>query len=123
MNYGFVSKKLQLSGETATGDCGALATINTLSYRATGDLDLCALQRFYSKKYYSLYSESFSEGGRVQDESGFYVGMNWHPSEKFRLLGYFDFASIRLPLPRMPMMDSCRQHTNVEGGVCWPGID
>ncbi len=92
MNYGYVSKKLQLSGETATGDCGALATINKLSYRATGDLDLCALQRFYSKKYYSLYSESFSEGGRVQDESGFYVGMNWHPSEKFRLLGYFDFA-------------------------------
>ena len=41
LNYGFISKKLQLSGETATGDCGALATINTLSYRATGDLDLC----------------------------------------------------------------------------------
>ena len=97
LNYGFVSKKLQLSGETATGDCGALATINTLSYRATGDLDLCALQRFYSKKYYSLYSESFSEGGRVQDESGFYVGMNWHPSEKFRLLGYFDFAFFPWP--------------------------
>ena len=97
MNYGYVSKKLQLSGETATGDCGALATINTLSYRATGDLDLCALQRFYSKKYYSLYSESFSEGGRVQDESGFYVGMNWHPSEKFRLLGYFDFAFFPWP--------------------------
>lgn len=97
LNYGFVSKKLQLSGETATGDCGALATINTLSYRATGDLDLCVLQRFYSKKYYSLYSESFSEGGRVQDESGFYVGMNWHPSEKFRLLGYFDFAFFPWP--------------------------
>ena len=97
LNYGLVSKKLQLSGETATGDCGALATINTLSYRATGDLDLCALQRFYSKKYYSLYSESFSEGGRVQDESGFYVGMNWHPSEKFRLLGYFDFAFFPWP--------------------------
>ena len=97
LNYGYVSKKLQLSGETATGDCGALATINTLSYRATGDLDLCALQRFYSKKYYSLYSESFSEGGRVQDESGFYVGMNWHPSEKFRLLGYFDFAFFPWP--------------------------
>lgn len=97
LNYGFISKKLQLSGETATGDCGALATINTLSYRATGDLDLCALQRFYSKKYYSLYSESFSEGGRVQDESGFYVGMNWHPSEKFRLLGYFDFAFFPWP--------------------------
>ena len=97
LNYGYVSKKLQLSGETATGDCGALATINTLSYRATDDLDLCALQRFYSKKYYSLYSESFSEGGRVQDESGFYVGMNWHPSEKFRLLGYFDFAFFPWP--------------------------
>lgn len=97
LNYGFVSKKLQLSGETATGDCGALATINTLSYRATGDLDLCVLQRFYSKKYYSLYSESFSEGGRVQDESGFYVGMNWHPSEKFHLLGYFDFAFFPWP--------------------------
>ena len=33
----------------------------------------------------------------MQDESGFYVGMNWHPSEKFRLLGYFDFAFFPWP--------------------------
>lgn len=97
LNYGFVSHRLQLSGETATGDCGAMATLNTLSYRVSGDFDIMALQRFYSKKYYSLYSESFSEGGRVQDESGFYVGMNWHPSARFRLLGYFDFAFFPWP--------------------------
>lgn len=97
MNYGFVNHKFQFSGETATGDCGALATLNTFSYRVTGDLDLMALQRFYSKKYYSLYSESFTEGGRVQNESGFYIGMNWHPSAKFRLLGYFDFAYFPWP--------------------------
>ena len=97
LNYGYVSHKLQLSGETATGGCGAVATLNTFSFRVTGDLDLVALQRFYSKKYYSLYSESFSEGGRVQDESGVYVGLNWHPSASFRLLGYFDFAFFPWP--------------------------
>lgn len=97
LNYGYASHKLQFSGETATGDCGAVATINTLSYRATGDIDMFALYRFYSKKYYSLYSESFSEGGRVQDESGFYIGANWHPSANFRLMGYFDFAFFPWP--------------------------
>ncbi|MDD7318866.1 MAG: helix-hairpin-helix domain-containing protein [Prevotella sp.] len=92
VNYAYISHRWQLSGETATGGCGALATINTVSYRLTDELDIVALQRFYSKKYYSLYSGSFSEGGNVQNESGLYTGINWHPSANFRLNGYFDIV-------------------------------
>ncbi|WP_455095232.1 helix-hairpin-helix domain-containing protein [Prevotella koreensis] len=97
INYAYASHRWQLSGETATGDCGAMATINTASYRLTGDVDIVALQRFYSKKYYSLYSAGFSDGGKVQNESGVYMGVNWHPSANFRLNGYFDLAYFPWP--------------------------
>ena len=73
-DYGYASHRLSFSGETATGDCKALATINTLSYLLTEELSLVALQRFFSYKYYSLFSNTFSEGSDAQDESGIYLG-------------------------------------------------
>lgn len=97
IDYGYTAPRWQVSGETATGKCGAVATINTLSYCLTDDIDIMALQRFYSKKYYSLFSESFNEGGRVQNESGIYLGLNWHPSATFRIMGYFDLVYFPWP--------------------------
>lgn len=97
VDYGYTAPRWQLTGETATGNCGAMATINAFSCRISDGLDVMALQRFYSKEYYSLYSEAFSEGGRVQDESGLYLGLNWHPSASFRVNGYFDMAYFPWP--------------------------
>ncbi len=97
VDYGYTAPRWQLTGETATGNCGAVATINAFSCRISDGLDVMALQRFYSKEYYSLYSEAFSEGGRVQDESGLYLGLNWHPSASFRVNGYFDMAYFPWP--------------------------
>lgn len=91
-DYGYASHRLSFSGETATGDCKALATVNTLSYLLTEELSLVALQRFFSYKYYSLFSNTFSEGSDAQDESGIYLGASWTPSSKFNLMGYADIA-------------------------------
>ena len=74
IDYGYVSGRLNLSGETATGNCQQVATINTVSYQLTSTLTLVALQRYYPYQYYSLFSRSFAEGGAVQDESGVYLG-------------------------------------------------
>lgn len=92
IDYGYVSHRLSFSGETATGDIHAIATLNTLTYRLSGNLSLTALQRFYSYKYYSLFSESFADGSRIQNESGFYVGADWRPLPRLSLLTYFDYA-------------------------------
>lgn len=98
IDYGYRGARLTFNGETATGSCGAIATLNALSWKATGDLSLMAVQRFYSKKYYALFSRSFSEGGRIQNESGIYVGATWQPSRKFQLMAYSDYAYF--PWPR-----------------------
>ena len=40
---------------------------------------------FYSARYYSLFSNSFSEGSDVQDENGVYLGFTWIPAHRFIL--------------------------------------
>jgi hypothetical protein len=50
------------------------------------------LQRFYSYAYTSLDAQSFSDGGKVQNESGIYLGWTWQPSQAFRLNAYTDYA-------------------------------
>lgn len=98
INYGYTGGRLTVNGETATGDCGAMATINAVSLRLNSEIDVMAVQRFYSKRYYSLFARSFSEGGSVQDESGVYGGLRWHPSRQLSVTAYTDYAYF--PWPR-----------------------
>ena len=97
INYGYTGHRLSVNGETATGGCNAVATVNSLSYSLTDNLDLMALQRFYSYRYYSLFAESFSEGGAVQNESGIYVGAGWRPMPGLSVMAYTDFAYFAWP--------------------------
>ena len=97
VNYGYTGHRLSISGETATGGCGAVATINSLSFSLADNLDIMALQRFYSFNYYSLFAESFNSGGAVQNESGIYVGVNWKPAIGLNVLAYTDFAYFAWP--------------------------
>jgi hypothetical protein len=53
---------------------------------------MMALQRFYAYSYASIDAQSFSEGGRVQNESGAYLGLTWRPLPNLRLDAYTDFA-------------------------------
>lgn len=83
IDYGYVSSRLTLQGETATGDCGAVATINSASYLFSEHFSLVGLYRFYSYRYYALQGNSFRAGSEVQDESGGYLGMRWSPSSRW----------------------------------------
>lgn len=97
LNYGYICSRLSVDGETATGDCGALATINRVSFRMTDGLDVMLMQRFYSKRYYALLARSFSEGGSVQDESGIYCGVTWRPSMRISVMAYTDYSYFAWP--------------------------
>ena len=101
IDYGYVSGRLNISGETATGNCQQIATINTISYQLTPSLTLMALQRYYPYQYYSLFSESFAEGGNVQNESGVYLGGNWLIGRYMKLLFYTDYAWFAWPKYRI----------------------
>lgn len=91
-NYGYRSGRFSFSGETATGSCHALATVNTASYRLLSTLTLNAIQRYYSYRYTSLFARSFSEGGAAQNESGVYLGVKWQPSRRLSVSYYADAA-------------------------------
>ena len=92
MDYSYTNGKFSFHGETATGDCHAWATINAAAWRIRNDLSVTAIQRFYAYKYYSLFSQSFSDGGSVQNESGMYLGIDWQPVKGFSMNAYSDIA-------------------------------
>ena len=91
-DYGYIHHRFAFNGETAMNKNGALATINSLSLQCGNGVSLMALYRFYSFRYTSLYANSFSEGGWVQNESGVYLGVNWQPSPRLKVMAYSDYA-------------------------------
>ena len=92
LDYGDATPRWSLSGETATDRKGHLATINSVGLRLSDVASLMLLQRFYSYAYTSLDAQCFSDGGKVQNESGIYLGWTWQPSQTFRLNAYTDYA-------------------------------
>ena len=92
LDYGYASHRLSLCGETAVDRDGHIATIHSLSWRVSDELSIMALQRFYSYSYTSLDAQSYSDGGRVQNESGLYLGLSWKPSPAWHADYYTDFA-------------------------------
>ena len=92
VDYGYRGRRFTLNGETAIDGNGHIATINTISLTTNSGLNLMALQRFYSYQYTSLDAQSYSDCGRVQNESGVYIGLSWQLSPKWQLAAYADYA-------------------------------
>ena len=92
VDYGYRGRRFTLNGETAIDGNGHIATINTISLTTNSGLNLMALQRFYSYQYSSLDAQSYSDCGRVQNESGVYIGLSWQLSPKWQLAAYADYA-------------------------------
>ena len=92
IDYGYRGKHLALNGETATDNKGHIATINTISFSTSNNINIMVLQRFYAYQYTSLDAQSYSDGGKVQNESGVYVGLSWQPSPTWQLTAYTDYA-------------------------------
>lgn len=92
IDYGFLNHRISINGETAINGNGALATINTISAKTSSSLRLTAIQRYYSYRYHSMFSSSFSDGGKIQNESGVYLGASWTPLPRLSILVYSDYA-------------------------------
>ncbi len=104
LDYGYTNAAVSFSGETAVCNDGALATLNVFSWRATEQLSLMALHRYYDKRYTAFHARSFGEGTSTQNEHGFYLGSTWTPSRRFLLQGYADYA--HFPWKRYRISDS-----------------
>lgn len=78
-------------GETAIDKSGAVATMNMLSYSPKGGTQLIVMNRYYDAKYQSIYGRSIGEGSSVQNESGFYIGLETKLLRYIRMTCYGDF--------------------------------
>lgn len=97
IDYGYLSRKLTISGETATDKNAQVATINFISYVLTPRLSLSALQRFYPYKYQAVYANSVAEGGTVNDESAVLLGGTWRPWKDAVFTFYSDLSYFAWP--------------------------
>ena len=110
LSYGYTSARLSLNGETAIDKAGHLATINSASLLLGDNWSVMALQRFYSFRYASLDARSYSSGGRVQNESGLYLGLTWKPSPNLQLMAYTDYAYYAWARYRVPQSSDAWDH-------------
>ncbi len=97
IDYGYLSRKLNISGETATDKNNQIATINMISYELTPRFTLTALQRYYPYKYQALFANSIAEGGSVNDESAAFLGGKWLPWNGATVTFYSDFSYFAWP--------------------------
>lgn len=97
MDYGYNNYCWSLSGETAVSRHGGIAMLHTVGCKATEQLSLMLLHRYYDKRYTALHARSFSEGGHIQNEHGLYLGSSWQPSRSWLLQGYADYAHFAWP--------------------------
>ena len=91
-------QKLNLFGETAMTDNAAIATLNGFSYSPLSQISLVFLQRYYSPQFDTFYATAFSETSRINNESGYYFGVELRPFKKWRIAAYAD--SYRFPWPK-----------------------
>ena len=88
--YRFRLNKLNLFGETAMTDNGAMATLNGCNFSPMSQVSLVALQRYYSAEYDTFYAASFSETSKINNESGLYLGVEIRPFRKWKFAAYAD---------------------------------
>lgn len=98
LNYRLRLLKLNMFGEIAFTDIGAMATINGFTFSPSSQVSLVALLRNYTPEYDSFYAAAFSESSRVSNESGIYLGVELRPLKKWKIVVAID--SYRFPWPK-----------------------
>lgn len=91
MNYKWYKGKFIFSGETAVDKQGKVATLNQLTYSPAVNTSLIVINRYYDKKYQSLYAYGFGENSKMQNEAGIFIGLETSFLRNIKLLCYGDF--------------------------------
>lgn len=90
VDYMFKTKKIKFYGETAMSSNKVVATLNAIRLTPVSYFSLLLLHRYYDKKYQAFFGNAFGQHSSVQNEQGFYTGMQWTPFARFKLSAYAD---------------------------------
>lgn len=91
IDYKYRWNKFYFSGESAISENGGVATLNAVRFAPVSNYQILLLQRYYAKDYQSFYARSVSEGSGVQNENGWYLGVEAKPIKYWKLFAYADF--------------------------------
>ncbi|MGL5957376.1 MAG: helix-hairpin-helix domain-containing protein [Phocaeicola sp.] len=91
INYKWFWKKFILLGETAVDKSGSIATLNRVSYSPTSETQIVVMNRFYDTRYHCLTAQAIGENSTVQNESGFYIGLETRVLQKLNISCYMDY--------------------------------
>jgi hypothetical protein len=93
-----------LFGEVARTPDGILGGLGGGTLRLHRLADLAVVMRHFPRDFVSLHGYAFGErNGATQNETGFYVGLDLHPAERWSIVAYFDqyrFPWVRFSVPR-----------------------
>lgn len=90
IDYKYRWNKFYFFGESAISKGGGVATLNVIRFAPVSGYQILLLQRYYAKDYRSFYARSISEGSGVQNESGWYLGVEGKPVKYWKFFVYAD---------------------------------
>lgn len=92
IDYSYRWHRFSIQGEAATGKQG-WASVNRLQYSPAADTHFMLIHRYYSYDYWAMFARSFGEGSKVQNEQGYYLGIDTSPFRHWRFFASFDLFS------------------------------
>ena len=105
ISYGYAAYRLTLAGETAYSTAhNGVATLHRLAWLINRRYTLSAVQRYYSRRYYSFQAAAFGENSTVQNENGLMIHLKAQPFGRWLFVCYADF--FHSPWPRYRMTRS-----------------
>lgn len=90
LDYSLRYRNLQFFGETAINERLGVATLNGLIAELDPRVSVALLHRYYDRSYNTLHGNAFGEGTQVNNESGFYAGLEARLGKGVRFSTYFD---------------------------------
>lgn len=88
--YLYQIQDLTFFGEVAWSSNNALANIHGISFYPTGSAGLALFYRNYEKNYVAIHGYGLGESSGVQNEEGFYFGLEWLPFKYTQVNLYAD---------------------------------
>lgn len=92
-NYKYRWQRFTFLGETAIDKNRNIATLNAINYSYRQTYKVMLLHRYYSYNYWNMFARSFSEGGYVQNENGWYMAVEANPVRYWKFFLSADFFS------------------------------
>ena len=93
LNYKYRWQRFTFLGEAAVDKNNNIATLNAINYSYRQIYKVMLLHRYYAYNYWNLYARSFSEGGYVQNENGWYMAVEARPIRYWTFFLSADFFS------------------------------